>query len=151
MPRKLYSSNEFLTILKSKCKKLDLDEEKIDQRLLLYLVETGIVYPVRVKGDVYEKKKYTRTDLKIMELLLKDFAQPDSDKESGSGRRNIKAAIEQLGKKIDKEQLIEKLENVQDENEKLILREAYKRILMRSSVMGYQSPEKTDILGIRRV
>jgi len=147
--RKLFSPDQFLKELKKKCAEKGLDAKRANSRTLLYLVEIGLIYPVRIKRQKYESKKYSRVDLKVMELLLEQLA--GSTEKNGASKRPIKVAVEKLAEKIEKENLLEKVRQTdQPPEEQLVLREAYKRFLTRTSALGYKNPEKTDILEMRR-
>jgi len=148
--RKLFSPDQFIKELKEWGKEKGLDVSKINSRLLLYLVEIGLIYPVRLKKQKYETKKYTQVDLKVVQLLLEELSKTEEISE-GKSRRPIKYTVEKFATKIEKENLLEKLRDKDiDETEKLILKEAYKKYLSRVSSLGFKNPEKTDIFGLRR-
>ena len=152
MPRKFFTPKEFLDEIRKECVRRNLDEKRIDARLLLYLVEKGILYPVRERSKNYELKKYSQIDFKVMQLLLRDIARYNN------GKRNIIKSVTNVSERINKYHLIDRISSsgkdtaasVEMELNRVQLKEAYKRIVTRVSELGYEGRDKTNLLGVRR-
>lgn len=149
MPRTLFTPKEFLDVIRQDCVERHLDEKRINARLLLYLVEKGILYPVRERSKEYERKKYSQIDLRVMQLLLRDIAGP------GNGKRSIIKSVVKLSERINNYNLLDRLKpdksaSVEMDNNRVVLKESYKRIVTRVSELGYEGRDKTNILGVRK-